>query len=67
MSEKVGRGFGEKVSVIRFADEAQTLPFGNSFYMDSASGKKGVLEDAARMIVDRVGNAYGQSTNMGAA
>ncbi len=67
LSEKVGRGFGEKVSVIRFADETQILPFGNSYYMDSASGKKGVLEDAARMIVDRIGNAYGQSTNMGQA
>ena len=67
LSEKVGRGFGEKVSVIRFADESQVLPFGGGFYMDSASGKKGVLEDAARMIVDRVGNAYGQATNMGSA
>lgn len=67
LSEKVGRGFGEKVSVIRFADEAQILPFGNSFYMDSASGKKGVLEDAARLIVDRIGNSYGQATNMGPA
>ncbi|MBA7518521.1 hypothetical protein ES705_10592 [subsurface metagenome] len=67
LSEKVGRGFGEKVSIIRFADEAQLLPFGNSFYMDSASGKKGVLEDAARLVVDRIGNAYGQSTNMGLA
>ncbi|MHA1194754.1 MAG: vWA domain-containing protein, partial [Promethearchaeota archaeon] len=67
LSEKVGRGFGEKVAVIRFADEAQILPFGNSFYIDSASGKKGVLEDAARMIVDRIANAYGQATNMGAA
>lgn len=67
LSEKVGRGFGEKVSVIRFADESQVLPFGGGFYMDSASGKKGVLEDAARMIVDRIGNAYGQATNMGSA
>jgi hypothetical protein len=67
LSEKVGRGFGEKVSVVRFADEAQILPFMDSFYMDSASGKKGVLEDAARMIVDRIGNAYGQATNMGQA
>ncbi|MFX1276422.1 MAG: VWA domain-containing protein [Promethearchaeota archaeon] len=67
LSEKVGRGFGEKVSVIRFADEAQVLPFGGSYYMDSASGKKGVLEDAARVIVDRIGNAYGQATNMGQA
>ncbi len=67
LSEKVGRGFGEKVSIVRFSDESQVLPFGDSFYMDSASGKKGVLEEAARMIVDRIGNAYGQSTNMGAA
>jgi hypothetical protein len=67
LSEKVGRGFGEKVSVIRFADEAQILPFQNSFYMDSASGKKGVLEEAATMIVDRIGNSYGQATNMGQA
>ena len=64
LSEKVGRGFGEKVAVIRFADESQVMPLGNSYYMDSASGKKGVLEDAARMIVDRIGNAYGQATNM---
>jgi hypothetical protein len=67
LSEKVGRGFGEKVSVIRFADEAQILPFQEGYYMDSASGKKGVLEDAARMIVDRIGNAYGQATNMSQA
>ena len=67
LSEKVGRGFGEKVSVIRFADEAQILPFGGGFYMDSASGKKGVLEEAARLIVDRIGNAYGQATAMGKA
>jgi hypothetical protein len=67
LSEKVGRGFGEKVSVIRFADEAQILPFSDSYYMDSASGKKGILEDAARMIVDRIGNSYGQATAMGAA
>jgi len=67
LSEKVGRGFGEKVSVIRFADEGQVLPFGGGFYMDSASGKKGVLEEAATMIVDRIGNSYGQATNMGPA
>ena len=67
LSEKVGRGFGEKVSVIRFADEAQILPFGDSYYMDSASGKKGVLEEAARLIVDRIGNSYGQATRMASA
>jgi len=67
LSEKVGRGFGEKVSVIRFADESQVLPFQGGLYMDSASGEKGILEDCARMIVDKIGNAYGQATNMGAA
>lgn len=67
LSEKVGRGFGEKVSVIRFADESQVLPFQGGLYMDSASGEKRILEDCARMIVDRIGNAYGQATNMGAA
>ncbi|MFX0187019.1 MAG: VWA domain-containing protein [Candidatus Hodarchaeota archaeon] len=67
LSEKVGRGFGEKVAVIRFADEAQVLPFGGGFYMDSASGKKGILEEAAKMIVDRIASSYGQATNMGHA
>ena len=67
LSEKVGRGFGEKVSVIRFADESQILPFGGGFFMDSSSGHKGILEDAARMIVDQIGNSYGQATNMGSA
>jgi hypothetical protein len=66
LSEKVGRGFGEKVAVIRFADEAQVLPLGKGFYMDSASGEKDILEEAARIIVDQIGNAYGQATNMGA-
>lgn len=67
LSEKVGRGFGEKVSIVRFADQAEILAFGGQPYMDSASGKKGILEEAARKIVDHIGNAYGQATNMGEA
>lgn len=68
LSEKVGRGFGEKVSIIRFADEAQALYFsGNLPYMDSSSGEKDILEAAAKMIVEQIGNAYGQATNMGQA
>lgn len=67
LSEKVGRGFGEKVSIIRFADDADIINFSGKVYMDSASGKKGVLEEAARKIVDLIGNAYGQATNMGIA
>lgn len=68
LSEKVGRGFGEKVSIIRFADEAQALTFRNGkMYIDSSAGEKDFLEDAARLIVDQIGNAYGQATNMGLA
>ncbi|MBD3352296.1 MAG: VWA domain-containing protein [Candidatus Lokiarchaeota archaeon] len=68
LSEKVGRGFGEKVSIIRFADQAQALQFGDGkMFMDSSSGEKDVLEDAAKLIVDEIGNAYGQATNMGQA
>ncbi|MHA1718943.1 MAG: vWA domain-containing protein [Promethearchaeota archaeon] len=68
LSEKVGRGFGEKVSIIRFADEAQILPMtGGKLWMDSSSGQKGELEACARTIVDQIANAYGQSTNMGQA
>ncbi|MHA1869593.1 MAG: hypothetical protein ACTSXF_01475, partial [Promethearchaeota archaeon] len=68
LSEKVGRGFGEKVAIIRFADEAQVLTFQNGQpFMDSSSGEKDVLENAAKMIVEQIGNAYGQATNMGLA
>jgi hypothetical protein len=68
LSEKVGRGFGEKVSIIRFADEAQVVPFaGGMPYMDSSSGAKDVLENAAKLIVEQIGNAYGQATNLGLA
>jgi hypothetical protein len=68
LSEKVGRGFGEKVSIVRFADEAQSLIFPNGKpYMDSSSGEKDILENAAKMIVEQIGNAYGQATNMGLA
>jgi hypothetical protein len=68
LSEKVGRGFGEKVSIIRFADEAQVVPFAGGLpYMDSSSGAKDVLENAAKLIVEQIGNAYGQATNLGLA
>ncbi|WP_371803472.1 VWA domain-containing protein [Candidatus Lokiarchaeum ossiferum] len=68
LSEKVGRGFGERVSVIRFADEAQILPMSaGKLWMDSSSGQKGELENCARLIVREIGNAYGQATNMGLA
>jgi len=69
LSEKVGRGFGEKVSIIRFADDAEVLKFPPNFlpYMDASSGEKGILEDCAKRIVNDIALAYGQATNMGKA
>ncbi len=68
LAEKVGRGFGEKVSIVRFADAAETLKFaGGKVWMEGSSGEKDVLEHTAKMIVEQIANAYGQATNMGAA
>ncbi|NVM28198.1 MAG: VWA domain-containing protein [Candidatus Helarchaeota archaeon] len=66
LAEKVGRGFGEKVSIIRFADIAEFLDF-DGIYFDSASGKHGILEMAANRIVEKIGEESGTSTNMGEA
>ncbi|MFX1450514.1 MAG: VWA domain-containing protein [Promethearchaeota archaeon] len=66
LAEKVGRGFGEKVSVIRFADGAEVLDFDGPFF-DSASGKHGILEQAAIEIVEKIGKYKGLATNMGEA
>ncbi|NVM54147.1 MAG: VWA domain-containing protein, partial [Candidatus Helarchaeota archaeon] len=66
LAEKVGRGFGEKVSIIRFADIAEILDFDGPFF-DSASGKHGILERAANLIVEKIGEEQGTSTNMGDA
>jgi hypothetical protein len=66
LAEKVGRGFGEKVSIIRFADIAEILDFNGPFF-DSASGKHGILEIAANRIVEKIGEEQGTSTNMGDA
>ncbi|MHA1792664.1 MAG: vWA domain-containing protein, partial [Promethearchaeota archaeon] len=67
LAEKVGRGFGEKVSIIRFADTAEILQFDGKPFMEGSSGAKDVLERAAKVIVENIGNAYGQATNMGQA
>ncbi|TFF86141.1 MAG: VWA domain-containing protein, partial [Promethearchaeota archaeon] len=68
LAEKVGRGFGEKVALIRFADAAEVIDFGEGYpFFDSASGKHGILEVAANEIVDKIGKAQGMATNMGEA
>ncbi len=66
LAEKVGRGFGEKVSIIRFADHSEALDFNGPFF-DSASGKHGILEQAANQIVEKIGNYKGLATNMAPA
>ncbi|MHA1894008.1 MAG: vWA domain-containing protein, partial [Candidatus Helarchaeota archaeon] len=66
LAEKVGRGFGEKVSIIRFADQSEALDFDGPFF-DSASGKHGILEQAANQIVEKIGNYKGLATNMAPA
>ncbi|MFX0102196.1 MAG: VWA domain-containing protein [Candidatus Hodarchaeota archaeon] len=67
LAEKVGRGFGEKVSIVRFADTAEALQFDGTPFMEGSSGAKDVLERTAINIVNNIGNAYGQATNMGQA
>jgi len=68
LAEKVGRGFGEKVSIVRFADTAEALDFGGGKqWMEGSSGEKDTLERTAKLIVDQIGNAYGQATSMGQA
>ena len=67
LAEKVGRGFGEKVSIIRFADSAEALDFGGTPFMEGSSGEKDVLENTAKNIVENIANSYGQATNMGQA
>ncbi|MFX1295949.1 MAG: hypothetical protein ACFFD2_14005 [Promethearchaeota archaeon] len=63
LAEKVGRGFGEKVSIIRFADIAEILDFNGPFF-DNSSGKHGVLEMAANRIIEKIGEEQGTTTNM---
>ncbi|MHA1230636.1 MAG: vWA domain-containing protein [Candidatus Helarchaeota archaeon] len=68
LAEKVGRGFGEKVAIIRFADVAEVIEFDQGMpFFDSASGKHGILEIAANKIVEKIGEAQGTATNMGEA
>ncbi|MBD3192464.1 MAG: VWA domain-containing protein [Candidatus Heimdallarchaeota archaeon] len=67
LSEKVGRGFGETVSIITFADEAQILEVKGKPYINTASGSKGVMNKLAGLIIENVVNKAGVATNMGAA
>jgi len=67
LSEKISRSYGEKVAVIRFADISETLDFDGSSFMVSANYAQEMLERMAVSIVENVGLAYGQATNIGGA
>nr|MDO8115529.1 VWA domain-containing protein [Candidatus Sigynarchaeota archaeon] len=67
ISEKINRGLGEKIAVIRFADIAETLDFDGSAFMESIGSAQEFLEHTAINIIENIGNSYGQATNMGKA
>ncbi|NMC03776.1 MAG: VWA domain-containing protein, partial [Candidatus Lokiarchaeota archaeon] len=65
LAEKMTRGPGDKVAVIRFADMAETLDFDGAAFMDGEHQE--MLENTAVGIVEKIGNSYGQATEMGKA
>ncbi len=67
LSEKVGRGFGETVSIITFADEAEILEVDGKPYITTASGSKGVLDKLAGLVIENVEDKLGVATNMAGA
>lgn len=67
LSEKVGRGFGETVSIITFADEAEILEVDGKPYITASSGSKGVLDKLAGLVIENVEDKLGVATNMAAA
>ncbi|MBN2152219.1 MAG: VWA domain-containing protein [Candidatus Lokiarchaeota archaeon] len=67
LAEKMSRGQGDKVAVIRFADIAETLDFDGAAFMDGEFQAQEMLEKTAVGIVEKIGNSYGQATEMGKA
>lgn len=67
LSEKVGRGFGETVSIITFADEAEILEVDGKPYITTATGSKGVLDKLAGLVIENVEDKIGVATNMASA
>ncbi|MEM3465814.1 MAG: VWA domain-containing protein [Candidatus Jordarchaeales archaeon] len=60
LAEKVGRGYGERVSIITYHDEAEILKFNEKNYFDAASGN---IEEVADVIIKKVAYATGGYTN----
>lgn len=61
------RNLGERVSIIRFADDARVVPPFEASYTVPRESESDQLELAFRAIVDNIGKAYGQATNTGLA
>lgn len=67
LAEKMSHGQGDKVAVIRFADIAETLDFDGTAFMDGENQAQEMLVKTAVGIVEKIGNSYGQATEMGKA
>ncbi len=67
LAEKMSQGQGDKVAVIRFADMAETLDFDGVAFMDGEYQAQEMLVKTAVGIVEKIGNSYGQATEMGKA
>lgn len=60
LAEKVGRGYGERVAIITYHDEAEILKFDGKNYFDATTGN---LEEVADLIIKKVAYATGGYTN----
>ncbi|MEM2637552.1 MAG: VWA domain-containing protein [Candidatus Korarchaeota archaeon] len=61
LAEKVGRGYGEKVAVVPYHDEAYILEFGGKPYFDASTDK---LEEIAETIIANIAEQTGGYTNI---
>lgn len=61
LAEKVGRGYGEKVSIITYHDEAKIVKFDGNDYYDATTGK---IDQVAETILTEVAYRTGGYTNM---
>ncbi|MEM3526448.1 MAG: VWA domain-containing protein, partial [Candidatus Jordarchaeaceae archaeon] len=61
LAEKVGRGYGEKVAIATYHDEAKIIKFDGNDYYDATTGK---IDQVADTILTEVAYKTGGYTNM---
>ncbi|MGQ9722521.1 MAG: VWA domain-containing protein [Candidatus Jordarchaeum sp.] len=61
LAEKVGRGYGEKVAIATYHDEAKIVKFDGNEYYDATTGK---IDQVADTILTEVAYKTGGYTNM---